>query len=76
MSAARKLAQKARAADVEASKVVLPSPVWRGRIIEFSRDWCGIRVLADHQKDILQEYQRNENAAIIVCTGQKMGKTE
>lgn len=76
MSAAQKLAQKARAADVEASKVVLPSPVWRGRIIEFSRDWCGIRVLADHQKDILQEYQRNENAAIIVCTGQKMGKTE
>ncbi len=76
MSAARKLAQKARAADVEALKVTLPSPVWRGRILEFARDWCGIRVVADHQKDILEEYQRNENAAIIVCTGQKMGKTE
>lgn len=76
MSAARKLAQKARARDVEASKVVLPSPVWRGRIIEFARDWLGIRVIADHQKEILLEYQRNENAAIVVCTGQKMGKTE
>jgi hypothetical protein len=76
VSAARKLAQKARAKDVEAAKVVLPSQVWRGRILEFSRDWLGIRSLALHQRDVLEEYQRNDNAAILVCTGQKMGKTE
>lgn len=64
MSAARKLAQKARAKDVEAAKVVLPSQVWRGRILEFSRDWCGIRVLADHQKEILDEYQRDRKSVV------------
>lgn len=76
MSAAESFYDDFDAEIVDAGRIKLPSPVWRGRIIEFSRDWCGIRILADHQREILEEYQRNDSAAILVCTGQKMGKTE
>lgn len=76
MSAAHKLAQRARARDVDAARVRWPDPAWRGRIIEFARDVLGIRTLASHQREILEAYQADENAAILGCTGQKDGKTE
>jgi hypothetical protein len=76
MSAARKLAQKARAADTDAARVVWPSPLFKRRPVEFARDVLGKRVLASHQIDINVEFATNDNAAILVCTGQKMGKTE
>jgi hypothetical protein len=76
MSAARKLAQKARAADTEAARVVWPSPAWRGRIFEIARDVVGLRTLDANQIEALDEYQKNPDAAILYCTGQKLGKTE
>lgn len=81
MSAARKLAQKARTADTEAAKQVWPSPAWRGRHIEFARDVLGKRTLARHQAKILDEYYKPSVILailvfIVVCTGQKLGKTE
>jgi hypothetical protein len=76
MSAARKLAQKARAADTEAAKVVWPSLAWRGRHLEFARDVLGKRTIARHQRNILDEYYSAGRIEIVVCTGQKLGKTE
>jgi hypothetical protein len=76
MSAARKLAQKEREADVQALRVIFPSPLFKNRPVEFARDVLGIRSLAEHQKDIAIEFATNDNAAICGCTGQKMGKTE
>lgn len=74
--AARKLGDALRRAGEERSRVTFPSSLFKGRILDFARDVLGIRSLASHQVEILEEYQRNESASILVCTGQKMGKTE
>lgn len=76
MTAARKLAQRARAADVDAAKVTWPSPAWRGRHLEFARDVLGYRVLSRLQQKIINAYYAHERAKIAACTGQKCGKTE
>jgi hypothetical protein len=81
MSAARKLAQRERAADTEALRVSWPSPAWRGRHLEFARDVLGKRTIAPHQVKILNEYYKPQVILavlifIVVCTGQKLGKTE
>ncbi len=73
--AARRLGDALRAAGVARSRTSWPSPTWRGRIVAFARDVLGIRSLASHQVEILEEYARDPNASILVCTGQKMGKT-
>lgn len=64
------------AKDADRSRVTFPSSLFKGRILDFARDVLGIRSLASHQIEILEEYQRNEAATILVCTGQKLGKTE
>lgn len=74
--AARRLGDALRRAGQERSRTVFPSPAWRGRIVAFARDVLGIRSLDSQQVEILEEYQSNENASILVCTGQKRGKTE
>jgi hypothetical protein len=74
--AARRLGAALRAAGRDRARVTFPSPLFAGRILAFARDVLGIRSLASHQVEILEEYQSNENASILVCTGQKMGKTE
>lgn len=74
--AARKLGDALRRAGEDRSRVTFPSSLFKGRILDFARDVLGIRSLASHQVDILEEYQRNESASILVCTGQKLGKTE
>jgi hypothetical protein len=76
VSAARAIAQRAREADVDAARVTWPSLVWRGRHLEFARDVLGLRTVAKHQVEILDAYYENERADIVVCTGQKLGKTE
>lgn len=76
MSAALKLGQKARSADTEAARVSWPSPAWRGRHLEFACDVLGKRTLAKHQRDILDAYYSAARVDIVVCTGQKLGKTE
>jgi hypothetical protein len=81
MSAVRKFAQKERRADTEAARVVWPSPAWRGRHLEFARDVLGKRTVAPHQVKILNEYYKPQVVLavlifIVVCTGQKLGKTE
>jgi hypothetical protein len=53
-----------------------PAPSWRGRHVEFARDVLGIRSLASHQKEDLDDYYSRERVEMAVCTGQKQGKTE
>lgn len=74
--AARRIGDALRAAGAKRARVTWPSPSWRGRHAEFARDVLGVRSLARHQIDILDEYYRQERAEIVVCTGQKLGKTE
>jgi hypothetical protein len=76
MSGARKLAQKERAADVQALRVPWPSPIWRGRHLELARDLLGYRSLERLQQQIINAYYAHERAKIAACTGQKRGKTE
>jgi hypothetical protein len=74
--AARRLGAALRAAGRDRARIAFPSPLFAGRIVAFARDVLGIRSLASHQIEILDEYQTNENASVLVCTGQKKGKTE
>lgn len=74
--AARRLGEALRSAGRDRARVTFPSPLFKGRIVEFARDVLGIRSLASHQVEILEEYASNETASILVCTGQKKGKTE
>jgi len=76
MSTARAIAQHAREADVDAERVTWPSQAWRGRHLEFARDVLGLRTVARHQAEILDAYYQDDRADIVVCTGQKLGKTE
>jgi hypothetical protein len=61
---------------VDASRIQWPSTAWRGRILELARDVVGLRSLDVNQIAALDEYQKNPDAAILYCTGQKLGKTE
>jgi hypothetical protein len=74
--AARRLGDALRRAGEDRSRVTFPSSLFKGRIVDFARDVLGIRSLASHQVEIIEEYAGNEDAMILVCTGQKMGKTE
>lgn len=76
MSAVAALAKAARRADVEGGRVMWPSLAWRGRHKEFLRDVLGMRFFAAHQHEIVDAYYSAERVEIVVCTGQKLGKTE
>lgn len=73
--AARRLGEALRAAGRDRARVTFPSPLFRGRIVEFARDVLGIRSLASHQVEVLQEWQKDGRVEIVQCTGQKLGKT-
>lgn len=75
MSLASAMRPRVEARSVKDSRVTFPSPIFKKRPVEFARDVLGIRSLASHQIDINVEFATNDNAAILVCTGQKMGKT-
>lgn len=75
-SAARRVGAALCAAGARRAAVKWPSVEWRGRVLEFARDVLGVRALAEHQVEILEEYAADEDASILVCTGQKLGKTE
>ena len=74
--AAREIGDRLRATAAKRSRVVWPARSWKKRHAEFARDVLGIRSLASHQIQILDEYYRSERAEVVACTGQKMGKTE
>lgn len=74
--AARRFGDTLRRAGQERARVIFPSALFAGRILDFARDVLGIRTIVSHQREVLVEYQSNPRASILVCTGQKMGKTE
>lgn len=62
--------------DADRSRVAFPSPLFKGRIVEFARDVLGERSLASHQVEVLEAWQKDGRVEIIQCTGQKLGKTK
>lgn len=75
-AAARIIGDRLRRAGDARAQIAWPSAQFRGKPAEFARDVLGIRSLASHQVEIIEEYARKPNASVLVCTGQKMGKTE
>jgi hypothetical protein len=61
--------------DADRSRVAFPSPLFKGRIGDFARDVLGMRSLASHQVEVLEEWQKDGRVEIADCTGQKLGKT-
>jgi hypothetical protein len=76
MSAAKSLAYDCETEAIEASRVVFPSPLFKNKPLEFARNVLGKRTIAKHQRKILEAYYSAARVDIVVCTGQKLGKTE
>ncbi len=70
------IGDRLRRAGEERARIRWPSSAFRGQPERFARDVLGMRSLARHQRDILRAYYADDRACIIVCTGQKLGKTE
>jgi hypothetical protein len=74
--AARRIGDRLRRAGHERAQLRWPSAQFRNQPERIARDVLGIRSLARHQREILRAYYADDRASIIVCTGQKLGKTE